>query len=36
MTYDKAELVALDKKYVWHHLTQHFISFYCVNYSIFC
>ena len=23
MTYDKAELVALDKKYVWHHLTQH-------------
>ena len=21
MTYDKAELVALDKKYVWHHLT---------------
>lgn len=23
MTYDKAELVALDKKHVWHHLTQH-------------
>ena len=23
MTYDKAELVALDKMYVWHHLTQH-------------
>ena len=23
MTYDKAELVALDKKYVWHRLTQH-------------
>ena len=23
MTYNKAELVALDKKHVWHHLTQH-------------
>lgn len=23
MAYDKTELVALDKKYVWHHLIQH-------------